>query len=1023
MKTKIVSRGLKITLLGIFCLVLNFNLMAQSAKQVTGTVTDSDGLPLPGATVVEKGTSNGSVTNVDGIYTVLVPDNATLIISFVGMMSQEVNVTGKSTIDASLQSDVIGLEEVIAVGYGTQKKADLTGAVSTVKGDALIKGATPNLAASLAGKVTGVTSMTRTGKPGSEDVDFFIRGKSTFNDNNNSPLVLVDGIERGMNRLNPQDIESVTILKDAASAAIYGVKGANGVILITTKRAKQGEAEITYTGSFGVQKPLYLPERMNSYQYATHLNEAIYNTAQMSGGDYVPLYSDEQIANYKDGNGTSTDWWSEAMDDSAPIQTHALTIANGNERVRYLTSFEYLDQDGLYELSTYKRYNLRANIDGDITKNLSMSLNIAGRLDNRNQSADENFGLINQSYPTFEPYVDIEGNQELHWNGLNASPIGAITSSGYDRNKSAVFQSSLSFKYNVPFVKGMVAKYTYAFDRENYQRKKFKTPYTYYVGSDPIADKKQSIPEIELTQRMTERTRKTGQFTLDYQKSFGDHSLSGLFVFEHSDYYNEWIEAYRDGFISDALDQMFAGSTSRIGNDGSANENARLGYALRVNYNYKNKYLVQLNTRYDKSFNFPKDNAGGWFPAMSAAWRISEEDFMSDVSWLSNLKLRVAGGVYGNDRITPYQYLSLFGFSSNRNNPSGTITGDGYQQGITPGVIPNPDVTWELAKIFNVGLDYGFFDGKLAGELEVFKKRTEDLLIARKDIPVEVGASLAPFNVGIVENTGIETALRFRNTYNDFVLSLEGTLTYATSNIVEMSEAANVPDGLKQTGRPFDSRYGYISQGLFIDANDIDNSPDQSYFGDYQSGDIKYKDVSGPDGTPDGKIDGNDRTYLGRGGMPELVFGFNTYFAYKGFELTANFQGGSRYTHRYQPAPFVNNSNGPDAFTDAWTEENPNGWLPRNYQGPTSNNGATSDYWLTDAWFFKLRNAEFAYNIPQISMLKNVGIEALRVSVSGSNLLSFTNVDYWDPESSDIGTHPWYYMQMRTTNFGVQITF
>jgi TonB-linked SusC/RagA family outer membrane protein len=1010
------------TMLYLFFICISMTALGQN--KVTGTVSDVSGLPLAGVNILEVGTRNGVVSDFDGNFSlILTKIPSELTISYLGYKDQKQSVSRSVNLSIVLEEDLAMLDEVVVVGYGTQRKSDLTGSVSTIKGSAFVKAATPNLSSSLAGKVTGVTSMSRTGKPGAEDVDFFIRGKSTFNDNNNSPLVLVDGIERGMSRLNPNDIESVTILKDAASAAIYGVKGANGVILITTKRAKEGVAEISYSGNFGVQTPLYLPDRMNSYDYATNLNEAIKNLAEQSGGAYVPLYSEDQIAAYKDGIGTSTDWWSEAMNKSAPIQTHAITISNGSKKVRYLTSFESLNQDGLYDLSTYRRYNIRANIDGDLTDNLSMSLNIAGRLDDRNQSADENFGLINQSYPTFEPYVDIDGQQELHWNGLNASPIGAINNSGYDRNKTSSFQSTFSLKYSVPFIEGMVAKYSYSFDRDNLKRKIFTTPYTFYTGSDPITDKKQSVSTIELKQRMTERTRQTGQFTLDYQKSFGDHSLSGLFVFEHSDYSNEYIEAYRDGFISESLDQLFAGSTARIGNDGSANENARLGYAFRVNYNYKDRYLLQLNTRYDKSFNFPKDNAGGWFPAFSAAWRISNEDFMSNVTWLSNLKLRVGSGVYGNDRITPYQYLSLFEFSENRNSPSGTVTGDGYQQGITPGVIPNPDVTWEKAKIYNIGLDFGMFNGKISGDLEVFKKRTEDLLIARADIPLEIGASLAPFNVGIVENKGVESSLRYRDDFGDLNMSLQGTFTYATSKIIEMSEAANIPDGLKQTGRAFDSRYGYISMGLFEDADDVTNSPDQSFFGSYQSGDIKYKDVSGPSGVPDGKIDGNDRTYIGRGGMPEIVFGFNTYFAYKGFELSADFQGGTQYTHRYQPSPFVNNSNGPSAFTDAWTVDNKDAWLPRNYQGNSTNNDANSDYWLTDAWFLKLRNAEFAYNLPQLPGLQKAGIEALRLSVSGSNLLSFTNVDFWDPESSDIGTHPWYYMQMRTISFGINVTF
>ncbi|TXE06289.1 TonB-dependent receptor [Seonamhaeicola algicola] len=1020
-QTKLKTSVSNYVLLCFFALLTSMTAIAQ--KSIKGTISDSSG-PLPGANIIVKNTSNGTQTDFDGNFTLNNVNNSDiLVISFLGYKTKEVTVGNQTTLNIALEEDNQSLDEVVVVGYGTQRKADLTGSVSTIKGNSFTKAATPNLNASLAGKITGVTAMSRSGSPGSEDIDFFIRGKSTFNDGNNSPLILVDGVERGMSRINPNDIESVTVLKDAASAAIYGVKGANGVILITTKRAKEGVAQISYSGSFGVQDPLFLPKRMNSYEYATHLNEALFNLAERSGGEYVPEFTDEQLAAFKDGTGTSTDWWREAMNDTAPIQTHNLTISNGNKSIRYLTSLEYLKQDGLYDISSYKRYNFRANIDSDLSKNLSMSLNLAGRVDDRNESADENFGLINQSYPTFEPYIDINGQRELHWNGLNASPIGTLNNSGYNRNKNSSFQSTLSFTYKVPFIEGLTAKYAYSFDRDVLKRKQFKTPYTFYTGSDPIADKKQSIPSTELTQRMTERTRKTGQFTLNYQKTLGDHSFGGLFVFEHSDYFNEWIEVFRDGFLSESIDQIFAGSTNRIGNDGSANENARLGYAIRGNYNYKDKYLFQLNTRYDKSFNFPKDNAGGWFPALSAAWRISNEAFLENTDWLSNLKLRFGWGIYGNDRITPYQYLSLFEFSENRNNPSGTVTADGYQQAISPDVIPNPFVTWERAKIYNIGLDYGLLNNKITGDLEIFKKRTEDLLIARRDIPREVGASLAPSNLGIVENRGIEASIRYKNNFGDLNMSLQGTFTYATSEIIEMSEAANIPDGLRQTGRPFDSRYGYVSLGLFKDADDVANSPDQSFFGDYQSGDIKYKDISGPDGVPDGKIDANDRTYIGRGGVPEIVFGLNTYFAYKGFELSADFQGGTRFTHRWKPSPFVNDSNGPAAFTDAWTTENTNAWLPRLYQGNSSNNDANSDYWLTDGWFVKLRNAELAYNVPNLPVLKNLGIDALRLAVTGNNLLSVSNIDFWDPEASDLGTHPWYYMQMRTVSFAINVTF
>jgi TonB-linked SusC/RagA family outer membrane protein len=607
--------------------------------------------------------------------------------------------------------------------------------------------------------------------------------------------------------------------------------------------------------------------------------------------------------------------------------------------------------------------------------------------------------------------------------------VGDVHHSGNVVNRDNVIESSLALKYTVPFIKGLTVQYKYAFDRSFLTLKDFEVPYTFYVGTDPIADKKQSIPEINLNQRSTERTRQTGQATLSYNNTFGDHNISGLLLFENSDYRNDWMEAYRDGFISSEVDQLFAGSTARWSNDGSASENARIGYAGRVAYNYKNKYLVQVNGRYDKSFNFPKDNAGGFFPAVSVGWRLSQESFLEDVSWLSNLKLRATWGVYGNDRINPYQYLSLFEFSENRNRPSGTVTSGGYNQGIAPGVIPNPEVTWELANLTNIGFDFALFENKISGDFEVFKKHTEGLLIARQDIPREVGASIAPYNIGIVDNRGLEATLRYKNSFGDFRMNLEGTFTYATSEIIEMSEPANVSDALKETGRPFDSRYGFISDGLFQSENEVTNGADQSYFGTYQVGDIKYVDIAGPDGSgPDGVIDANDRTYIGRSAMPEINFGFNLYLGYQGFELTASFQGASRYTHRHEPSPFVNNGNGLQTFTEAWTAEEPDARWPRSYLGASGNNGGGSsgdetDYFLHDAWFLKLRTAEFAYNIPQIAVLERIGVKHLRVSVSGSNLLSFSNVDFWDPESSDRGTHPMFYTPMRTIFGGIQVTF
>jgi TonB-linked SusC/RagA family outer membrane protein len=349
MKTKRLSNGLRIMLLSTLCLVLSLNLMAQDATKITGGVTDPQGNTFPGVTVLEKGTGNGTITDVQGVYNISVPSDAILVFSFIGMTSQELGVQGQTSINVILQEDIIGLEELVVVGYGTQRKADLTGAVSTVSGDQLLKGATANLTSSLAGKISGVTAMSRTGTPGNEDVDFLIRGKSTFSDANNAPLVLVDGIERSMSRINPEDVESVTVLKDAASASIYGVKGANGVILVTTKRGKAGQAEVSYSAKFGSQTPQFLPDRMDSYEYATHLNEANFNLAERDGGEYTPVYTAEQVESFRNGTGTNTNWYDENANSSAPIQIHNLTVSDGNEKIAYRTSLEYLDQERVKE--------------------------------------------------------------------------------------------------------------------------------------------------------------------------------------------------------------------------------------------------------------------------------------------------------------------------------------------------------------------------------------------------------------------------------------------------------------------------------------------------------------------------------------------------------------------------------------------------------------------------------------------------------------------------------------------------
>ncbi|WP_347839374.1 TonB-dependent receptor [uncultured Draconibacterium sp.] len=1018
MKSKIVLEGLRFSLVCVFCMMMNLSLTAQDAKQVKGKVSDSDGEPLPGVTVVERGTSNGAVTDIDGNYSVTVPADCILQFSFVGMTTQEVPVEGKSTINVTMQADVIGLEEVIAVGYGTQKKADLTGSVSQIGGEKLLAAPTPNLSTALTGKMTGVITRQTSGQPGEDNATFYIRGKSTFG--NNSALVLVDGIERDFKRIDPNEIESVTILKDAASAAIYGARAANGVILITTKRGGNMEPSVTYTGTFGVQSPTFKPEMMDAGQFARYFSEASANQ-----GD-LPPFTNEQIQQYENGTLPHTDWWGEVMDDTAPIQQHNISINGGTKKTKFFVSLGYLDQGGLYDLAWLKKYSVRSNIDTEITKDLKLSLDIAARQEKDSESPDEAWNLLLNSQPTVRPYVpDHIEPGGLHYNGTNVSPIGRALHSGYEEDKRSIFQSTLSAQYSFPFIKGLNAKFSFSYDQTDSKNKEWKLPYTFYVydEANDIADEFQSLSKISLSQRSAEWNQKTLQASLNYDRTFGEHNVSGVFVYEQAEISSDNIWAYREQFLSDAIDQLFAGSNINKDNNGSAYETARKGYVGRVGYNYKGKYYAQVNARYDGSYNFPDEGRWGLFPAFSFGWRMSDESFMENVEWLDNLKFRASWGQYGNDRISAYQYLSGFAF----NNGKGMILGDGnLSQAIRETSLANPDITWETATSSNIGFEYAILNGKISGEFDYFNKRTEDILMYRNaSVPQTFGASLPRENLGIVENNGFEAILRYNEQIGEFRFNIEGNVTFAKSEVIEIDEPVDVPDRLKRTGLPFDQFFGLEAMGLFTSQSEIDSwaIQDNNDNSSIQTGDIKYVDYSGPDGEPDGVIDGYDIHQIGRSQIPELVYGFNLSANFRNWDLTANFQGASRYDQYTFIDGFGLKSNSMAVLTDAYHENNPDGKYPRQYVGQKPNNKEFSSFWLNKGNYLKLRNVELAYTLVDINFLNSVGIDHVRLSVSGNNVLTLAKYKVFDPERPYKSGNPLYYPQMKTWNFGVNVKF
>lgn len=998
---------------------------------ITGKITDENGEGLPGASVVVKGTSSGTTSDLDGNYKLSAEEGVTLVFSFVGYTAKEFVVGSQSVIDIQMQVDAEQLEEVVVVGYGTQKKSDVTGSVATVKGGKLTVAPMPNLSAGLAGKLTGVITSQQTGVPGFDNTTIRIRGASSLN--NNSALVIVDGIERPLNRINPNEIESITVLKDAASAAIYGARAANGVILVTTKRGGDKPAQFNYSASFGTQRITRHPEYMNAYQYAKLITEAQLNDNPNLDPDEL-RFTEQQIEDYRTGKLPSTDWFATVLDDSAPIQQHNLSVDGGNQNTKYFFSLGYLDQKGLYSTSGYKSYSVRSNIDTEIRKNLSIGLDLAGRLEKvKNTGAgglNTNPGSLDfgtnqimaglaNANPTLPAWVDGDGDGEVDdfgYDGRVATALGRAIGAGEFNRSNNVFQSSLSLRYDMPWVKGLYAKARYSYDATFRQDRNFELPYTYYVTTANGFSEATSRTSPRLHENRKNFDQRTAQASIGYDTSFGENVISALLLYEQVENSEDEISAFRDGFLGTSVDQFIAGSPENATNGGKAEQQARVGYVGRVNYNRSDKYLFQANFRYDGSHRFSKDDRFGFFPAMSAAWRLSEEDFFPNDGALSNLKFRASWGKFGNDRVNAFQYLSLFSIRSSVSAIGGTT-----RTGIRESVLPNPNITWEKATGTNIGFELGLVDNKIELEFDYFTKKTTDILVpAAGNFPDTFGANLPDENIGETENRGIEALVRYSNDFGEVHINTSANLTYATSKVVEMAEAENVNDYYRLTGQPIGVERGYIALGLFQSQQELDSWPrqDQDETNPNSSlspGDIKYKDING-----DNVIDGDDRTIIGKSELPEFIFGWNIATRYKGFSVTANLQGASGFTRYAQYIPFSIESNSRALLEDSWRPGNEGARFPRITVGTTSNNDKHSTFWLEEITYIRLRNVEFSYTLPT-NLLENVGIESVRVYLAGNNLFTWSNVADIDPEGPS-SFRP-YYPQMKSMIMGLNITF
>ncbi|NKI25268.1 TonB-dependent receptor [Arenibacter sp. 6A1] len=1012
-------------------------LIIQQSFTVTGTVTEADtGLPIPGANILEKGTYNGVMTDFDGNYSIEVSNNAFLEISFIGFTSQQVKVDNRNKIDIVMETETAALDEVVVVGYGVQKKQTMTAAASVMKMDDIKSSSSTNITSTLGGRVSGVLIQQQGGEAGYENPKIMIRGSSS--PNSSDPLIVVDGIVgRSMGQLTSDEIESMTILKDASAVAPYGARGANGVILIKTKRGKAGNNQVNYNFKGGFGEPTRLPKIASSYDHARYMNDAWRNKEMDLGNEpgQYGIYSQEELQKFKDGSDPygypNTNWQKEVLLPRAWQEQHGLNASGGNEKVQYFLGLGYSNQDALYgDVRTntpstgFKRYNVRANIDANLVDNLlKLSGNIALRQEDRNTIPSSTNFIFHNMYrnPQTDPGRFPDG--KLGKVSLGHNPIGLITEGGYVNNKKTSINTNFIVDLSIPNVEGLNVKGVFAFDKGFSYQKKWETPINYYIWNKTLEQYDGSSPNREgsdLTESFGNSQSYSAELQVNYNKRIADdHQIGALFLYSVSEDKSNNFWAARYKYLFSTIPQLFAGPEKDKDNSGSATESGKIGTVFRLTYNYKEKYMVETNGRIDGSEKFPKNRRYGFFPSVSVAWRVSSEPFMQSINHvLNNLKLRSSWGLAGADNIGRFSYMSAYGVGNNAvfGGQSPNIA-----MGYTETRFADPNITWETSEMFNVGIDAALFRNKLTFEADYFYKVTRDILLARTDIPNILGYKVPAANVGVVDNRGIDLNITHRNNIADFNYSIAGNLTWARNKIIDLLEPEGQKNNPRQrrTGHPMGQYFGYEALGLYKTNEEADNAP-QMQFGQAKAGDIRYKDQNG-----DGIINAEDRVAIGRTDYPELIFGLNLQGEYKGFDLGLFFQGAGMTNLIYDgflTHPYLEGRGGTlfdHHIGNSWTPENLSAEFPRLYYGGSPINREISTFWLRDASYLRLKNIELGYDFKTTAFAQSNLIKGFRIYAAGQNLATWSAVKYLDPEVRSNTIYP----QMKTFTLGVNVTF
>lgn len=1006
-----------------FLLALALFILCQTAfaqqRTISGVVTDENNEPLVGVAVLLQGNvSVGTITELDGRYSISVPaSGAVLEFSSLGYTSKTVPVGQSNVINVTLAIDNMQLEETVVVGYGVHKKETLTGSIVTVKGDELTKSPSPNLGSSLEGRLPGLIVNQRSGEPGRDDPSIHIRGFSTFG--TTTPLYIIDGVERdGMTRLNPDDIESITVLKDA-SAAIYGARAANGVILITTKKGQEGKARFSFDYSTSFSSPTKIPDMLDAATYAEAYNEGDWDRKGRPA-NYSPAISLADIEKYRNGSDPvlfpNTDWVKETLRPYALQTRTSIQASGGTKNVRYLLSFGSRTQGpGFYhQLEEYNQYTFRTNLEVDFNEYFTVGANISAIITNETHShvsTHDNFVNILMADPRL---VAVYPNGLIAPGRLGENPL-LLDQRGYNKTWRSPVYSTFTATYKIPWVEGLRVDASFNYDISNSKNKVWSIPYYYheYNVNTGEYDYKRGTGQstVTLTDTYNYGTNMLYNYRITYDRYFGDHRVALMVGQEQQINQSSNAMARRQNFISTAIEEINVGSTAAEDKDnsGSSSKTARNNYFGRFNYEYASKYLLELLFRYDGSYKFPKDKRYGFFPAASFGWRISEEPFIKDnAPWINQLKLRASLGQTGNDAVSAYQYMQNYNFGGNY------IFGTSTSAGITPGTMPNPNITWERSTKYDLGLEATLWNGLLGAEVTVFKENRNNILTARSlSIPNTFGFSALPSeNIGQIENHGYEIVLSHRNRVGDFSYNVSGNMSYAKNTIIFMDETPNVEEYQNRTGKTIGASLYYKADGIFHTQEELDSYPHHSRT---HVGDPKIIDLN-----EDGKIDSNDRFRFDYDATPRYVFGLSFSAAYKNFDLSILFQGQAgayNYDNEFVKVGVSDYSNAVvQRAKDRWTVDNPNGTMPRAdcYQP------GNSTFFLYDATFVRLKNLELGYTIPRTVMSK-IGFESCRFYVSGFNLLTWAKEIKWcDPEVS--GNYL-SYPQQRVINLGARIQF